>query len=885
MRKAFLIFLLSFLILDSYASHIVGGEVYYTYLGAGSTPGKSKYRVFLRLFRDCNVQCGGSTNVACLPLTAMIGIFVNEDPYDNTIDLPMPFDHEETISLSTYPACISTRPSVCYEIKTYANTVELADNTAGYVLSYQNCCRAVSQNVLSNASTLNGVPGATYTATIPGTQSLASGYNSSAVFNLKDTSLVCYQSNFTIDFSAVDPDGDSLSYEFAPAYDGGNFISSLDGQAAGPPIYNDVDYNFNNGFSGIQPLGKNVTINSKTGLISGLSPAIAGRYVVNVLVNEWRNGTKISVHQKDFIMRVEQCKVPQAQLKPSYQTCDGFNLTFQNESPLDNITSYYWDFGDPKNAADTSIDPTPEYSFSDSGTYKVTLITNRGQQCSDTASTLAKVYPGFIPDFKVTGSCSINPYTFIDLTTSKYGFVDSWHWNFGDISTTSDTSILRNATYLYPSAQDVDVQLIVTNSKGCTDTIAKQVTISDKPAILLPFSDTLICVKDTLQLHASTVTGTGTFSWSPLSSIDNPNIPDPFVYPVSTTNYIVAVNEKGCINSDTVTVNVVSAVSLNIGADTTICLTDGIRLNPSTNGLKFLWSPSQGVSDVTALNPIITPLSNSQYKLQAFIGGCSATDAINITAVPYPQANAGPDVSICFGKTTLLQASIVATNFAWSPLNSLIKATTLSPVAGPQSTTSYILTVTDDKGCPKPVSDTITVTVIPPVQAFAGHDTTIVINEPLQLNATGGSLYAWSPSTGMNNTQIANPVVTLGPEIDSIIYTVTVSTPEGCSAKDNMKVIVYKSTPDIFIPTAFTPNSDGLNDILRPKPVGMKQFNYFRVFNRWGNMLYSTSQEGQGWDGNFAGEQQAAGTYVFIAQAVDYNGKLVTKKGSFVLIR
>ena len=96
-----------------------------------------------------------------------------------------------------------------------------------------------------------------------------------------------------------------------------------------------------------------------------------------------------------------------------------------------------------------------------------------------------------------------------------------------------------------------------------------------------------------------------------------------------------------------------------------------------------------------------------------------------------------------------------------------------------------------------------------------------------------------------------------------------------------MKVIVYKSTPDIFIPTAFTPNSDGLNDILRPKPVGMKQFNYFRVFNRWGNMLYSTSQEGQGWDGNFAGEQQAAGTYVFIAQAVDYNGKLVTKKRLF----
>ena len=271
-------------------------------------------------------------------------------------------------------------------------------------------------------------------------------------------------------------------------------------------------------------------------------------------------------------------KFRRQQLKPSYQTCDGFNLTFQNESPLDNITSYYWDFGDPKMRLTHQLTQHPNILFQIPALTRLRLLPT-GAAVLWYRFYPCKGLPGFIPDFKVTGSCSINPYTFIDLTTSKYGFVDSWHWNFGDISTTSDTSILRNATYLYPSAQDVDVQLIVTNSKGCTDTIAKQVTISDKPAILLPF-DTLICVKDTLQLHASTVTGTGTFSWSPLSSIDNPNIPDPFVYPVSTTNYIVAVNEKGCINSDTVTVNNgYQRASLNIGADTTICLTDGIRLN------------------------------------------------------------------------------------------------------------------------------------------------------------------------------------------------------------------------------------------------------------------------------------------------------------------
>ena len=137
----------------------------------------------------------------------------------------------------------------------------------------------------------------------------------------------------------------------------------------------------------------------------------------------------------------------------------------------------------------------------------------------------------------------------------------------------------------------------------------------------------------------------------------------------------------------------------------------------------------------------------------------------------------------------------------------------------------------------------------------------------------------------MDNPNIANPVVILGSEYDTIIYKVKVSTAVGCAAYDDIKVTVYKTMPDIFIPTAFTPNADKLNDILIPKPVGIKQFNFFRVFNRWGLMLYSTTQQGQGWDGTYAGNQQASGTYVFVAQAVDYTGKLIIKKGTVVLIR
>lgn len=883
MKKITLLVILCFAASKLFASHIVGGEVFYKYIGPSGS-NMSEYEVSVRLFRDCNVNCGGGTNVACLPDRIIVGVFTNTSPYSKYNDFYLDIASTDRISLRTYPDCISSRIPVCYEVKTYTERITIPNNNEGYIIAYQNCCRADSRNVSSDPRTISGIPGATYTAIMPGRNILPAGNNSSAVFNLKDTSLVCYQSLFTLDFSAGDIDGDSLSYAFTNAFDGGSFTSANDGVGPDQPAYGTVSYQAGLGFTGLQPLGSNVSINPTTGLISGISPGI-GRYVVNVIVYEWRDGKKIAEHQKDFIMRVEDCNIPSALLNPTYITCDGFDLSFRNESPSPIINSYYWDFGVPGTDADTSISPTPTYIYADSGTYIVTLITNRGQQCTDTATTIAKVYPGFIPDFTVTGSCILNPYQFSDRTTSKYGVVDSWHWDFGETTTLSDTSLLQNPSYQYKAVQTPTVRLIVTNSKGCLDTISKQITISDKPIVNLAFSDTLICINDSLQLNAISGNTGITYNWAPNSNISNTTIPNPLVYPTTTTTYAVTINNKGCIATDSVKVNVIPFVTLGLGRDTTICLTDAIQIFPNTNALYFTWSPSVGASDIRVKNPFMQPLVNTTYTVVATVGKCSATDKITISVVPYPQVYAGADTAICFGETALLQATTTAPNFTWSPLIGLVHENTLSPTAGPQTSTPYVITVTDVLGCPKPVSDTIMVTVIPPVPAFAGRDTTIVINQPLQLNASGGAVYSWSPATGMNNPNIANPVVTLGEQYDSIIYRVMVSTPEGCSATDDIKVIVFKSAPDIFVPSAFTPNGDGKNDIMRPKVVGMKQYNYFRIYNRLGQMVYSTSTEGQGWDGRLGGVLQPSGAYVFMAQAIDYTGKTINKKGTLVLIR
>jgi gliding motility-associated-like protein len=173
---------------------------------------------------------------------------------------------------------------------------------------------------------------------------------------------------------------------------------------------------------------------------------------------------------------------------------------------------------------------------------------------------------------------------------------------------------------------------------------------------------------------------------------------------------------------------------------------------------------------------------------------------------------------------------------------------------------------------------------------FAGNDTAIVGHQPLQFNAIaddpGANIFLWTPSTGLNFTTIPDPIATLGPEIDYVTYTVRATNPAaGCYGEDTVKITVFKTGPDIFMPSAFTPNGDGKNDNIYPICVGIKELKFFRLFNRWGQLIFNTSQIGKGWDGRIGGAQQASGNFVFMVQGVDYTGKTIFKKGNILLIR
>ena len=148
-----------------------------------------------------------------------------------------------------------------------------------------------------------------------------------------------------------------------------------------------------------------------------------------------------------------------------------------------------------------------------------------------------------------------------------------------------------------------------------------------------------------------------------------------------------------------------------------------------------------------------------------------------------------------------------------------------------------------------------------------------------------GTSYTWSPSTGLNNPNIANPIATASLIDGTVVtYKVTTSTSAGCQGDAFVTIRVYKG-PDLYVPTAFTPNGDNKNDEFMAFPVGIKKLNYFYVFNRWGQMLFSTTIMNRGWDGRFGGVEQPNGVYVWIAEGVTMDNKVITKKGSVTLIR
>lgn len=376
-------------------------------------------------------------------------------------------------------------------------------------------------------------------------------------------------------------------------------------------------------------------------------------------------------------------------------------------------------------------------------------------------------------------------------------------------------------------------------------------------------------------------------------------------------------NGPGC-TIDTSGAAQVTVYTASIGgrlsaSSTDICIGETrspvIQLQGQT-GTVLNWQTSPDLVTWTSLAPAYLqatyqtgPLTTTTaYRAIVKNGVCPADTStpatITFHPIPAPEGHIDPDSGfICFGSSLPLTATITTgTRYSWSN-NAILQGAASGTVprvpfrveasASPPASTRLVLSVYN-QGCPTAFTDTLLIAVTPPINVTAGKDTGVVIGQPVPLqarvNTPEANSFSWLPATGLSNPRTADPTG-LYSSSGEYRYVVTATTPAGCSGSDTIMVKVYATQPDIFIPNAFTPNGDGRNDLLMPICVGISQLNYFRVYNRWGQLVFSTATIGKGWDGSIGGQAQGPGTYVFTAQGQDFNGRLIVKKGSLVLLR
>ncbi|MBO9681166.1 MAG: gliding motility-associated C-terminal domain-containing protein [Flavisolibacter sp.] len=848
--------------------HLTGGEMYYSY--QGMLNGEHVYRVTIQCFAKCdNAAHPRSVNLSIFDRLTNILI--------KRIAVPINSRSTENLPGDLLNDCLVNPLSLCNSVAYYTVDVSLPPSPNGYLLS---CTPGYRIEDLANL-TEKGYVYATYTAEIPGGDAAR---NSTFRITSNDLVVNCANTKFSFNFGTMDNEGDELRYYLCDAYQAGLNVDNYADPTA-PPPFQPVIYAPN--YSGNFPLGANVTVDEQTGLMTGIAPA-KGQYVVTICVGEYRNGVLIATQRKEVQINVTNCEIAKASLLPEYLLCrDNNTLELSNLSSGFRVEAFNWQIFNSNGALlFTDKKPTVSYTFKDTGVYSVKLVINKGaNQCVDSTTSVVKMYPGLKADFDISEACIGKPATFTNTSTTTFGQINYWKWDFGDYVSgggygNADVTGVYNPSYQYHSKGTKQVQLVMGTTMGCRDTLRKTITV-EQPVIKLAFRDTLVCVNDNVQLLA-TAPGGGNFSWMPANNMINSNSNTPTVSPTVTTTYHVFLNDNGCLNRDSVRVRVTDYVFLEVMNDTTICQSDAIQLKAVSSGFKFLWT-NVSPENATVRNPTVAPDKTTVYEVTASIGGCSAKDQVVVTTVPYPKANAGNDTLICLQTAAQLSGSTDGSSFSWSPAPTLNNPGILNPVAVPKQTTSYILSAFDNKGCPKAGKDTVVVTVLQ--TPIISRDTAVIVGQPLQLNASGGTAYRWTPAFGLSAADIANPVATYSSPSEGIRYQVEMSKETGCPHFAYINVKVFATKAQVFVPTAFTPNGDGRNDRLRPIPVGIQHIEYFHVYNRWGQLIFTTKTSGQGWDGTVGGRILTTGVFTWAVKAVDIDGKPYFQKGTVTLIR
>jgi gliding motility-associated-like protein len=614
---------------------------------------------------------------------------------------------------------------------------------------------------------------------------------------------------------------------------------------------------------------------------------IAGTYPVKLKVTSPGGCTAVSAPKNILVLG------PRGTVTFSPVICEPFEVKFTVSSP--NTKFVKLDYGDGNISDSMPYNTTFTYKYADTGFYlpKAFLVNDEGCTAFIPVSNglrTVSILPVFKPD--ITFYCDNGTVQFSDFSLSNEQF-KSWEWDYGDGTTGSG----KVSSHFYAKPGIYDVKVKSTTISGCTDSLTRQklIEIQARPDMEIVSSKPQFCEEDIIQFDANekTTSNSAVVKWfwdftnGQSSTLKKP-LPQLFRKAGNYPFRLYATNDRGCIDTVFNTYLVNPLPRLNAGVDTFVCLGTPVKLNV-TGASQFDWVSGPTLSCTTCATPTINPVSDAAYIVKGTsVDGCVAYDSVKVLVVNPTKVIASPDVSICFGESVNLYAT-GSSIISWALETGLFGNIMTSPTAKPNRTTTYRVYGNDAYGC-FPSIDSVVVNVNPLPTVNAGNDTTMMAGYPLQLKPTYSpdvTRVQWVPSLFLNCSDCKLPIST---PLYSATYTVFAYTANGCMAKDVINVYGTCTKENLFIPNTFSPNGDGTNDIFYPRGRGVQQIKAFKIFNRWGQLIYlkenfRANDQSAGWDGTKKQQFVLPDVYVYMVDLVCENGNIITIKGDVTLIR
>lgn len=870
MHKLFSFLLFFFIYSNLSATHLIGGEMNYRYMG------ESDYNISLTVYRDCYLGQADYDVPAYVLVYDGLGVFLGYFSVDGERETRLPVEISD--------ACYTAPPNICVQKKVYKLIGSLPANTTGYYLSYQRCCRNNSiLNIYDNAVDDVTISGMNLYTFVPPLEKVV---NSNPVFNEYPPIAICVNKPFYFDHSATDIDGDSLVYKLCTPTDALNDIQPAFQTFLGnqdPIPFEQVrwrnPYSLENMLGGTEPL----KMDSKTGALTAL-PKTIGQFVVGVCVDEYRKGEYIAQTRRDFQFNIGECGKFSTAAFFTYDTiCNQLDVSFQNQSV--EADEFLWNFGDGK----TSNLKEPKHVFPDYGNYSISLIASSKSGCSDTTrKTIYLLRDDFefnIKDVKVCAGDSAK----LTIQTNGQGVKDV-QWMF------KPSVYTNNLTYSYLPEKTESIDFLIFRTNGCRYEGKVNIEVNPLPKVAITVNPSIIYANQSVTLSTNNE-DQFSYLWqskgnntTPQSAITELFVnKDQWVY-LTKTNLLTGCQVKdsvyikisSCINdADYKIKKVITKNCSDVHLKYTVTISNpNLRFNWLVNGIS---NTKNSIEFNQAYN------SNLNFQL-VLLNGENCQDTINLEDV-IPQNVLSiniPKISTCKENSTvnlfLNIESVVDYEVLWEgEEGALVNQSNIKyPFKGQEMSVPFVVMYNDSCS----IEDTIIVSIDKIMVNAQAEPSFVTKGESTVLTAIpqNYSSYLWYPSTLVEDSTQATTVAIIEETTEFIVVAKNIN---GCIATDTVSVQVKDlrcGEDNIFIPTAFTPNGDGKNDIWKVRTSIADNFTV-QIYNRWGELVFESNDVEQGWDGIYQGKLSETGSYAYYVTVICQSQEQYFSKGNITLIR